>query len=454
MKKTTNATRQKEDINVLDLFFYLLSQWYWLALSALIFGALAWYKVEKSPYIYSSTITVVIKDTSASPITGFSSSGRITSRINIANEMLQLRSKALLKKALHAAGANVFYQVDNRLRKEELYRDAPVTISFIDDPATPSIFFSLTKKNEQKVTLTELKDAKGQEIGEISLGDTIDTAHGRFVVSPNLSYKDKRWNGTSIEITRYNPENIVDFFHSRLNVRQAETQASVVELSMVDFSYRRANDLLHSLIDIYNQEVIRDKNKVMEATAEFISDRIAIIGRELGSVEATLEQVKRSSKVTDLSTDLYMGESQRSSTVVLELENQMRIVNYLRNFLSDPEKKNALLPVNIGLEGTDIATQISQYNHLKLRMDKLMEESGVNNPVVVEIAGTLAAMRQNILIAVNNVASSLQTRVADTRRSGQRSVSQIFSMPSGSSEIMSTERQQKNKRRIIRLFVE
>ena len=38
-----NQTKKNEtELNVLDLFMYLLSKWKWFLLSVLIFGGLAW----------------------------------------------------------------------------------------------------------------------------------------------------------------------------------------------------------------------------------------------------------------------------------------------------------------------------------------------------------------------------------------------------------------------------
>ena len=67
-----NQTKKNEnELNVLDLFMYLLSKWKWFLLSVLIFGGLAWLKYASSPFVYFRQATVIIKD----PSTKTSSAG-------------------------------------------------------------------------------------------------------------------------------------------------------------------------------------------------------------------------------------------------------------------------------------------------------------------------------------------------------------------------------------------
>ena len=56
--------RLENSVNLVDLFFYLLSYWYWFVLCILICCGLAYYKYAKTTFVYRSDATVVIKDPS------------------------------------------------------------------------------------------------------------------------------------------------------------------------------------------------------------------------------------------------------------------------------------------------------------------------------------------------------------------------------------------------------
>ena len=61
---------------------------------------------------------------------------------------------------------------------------------------------------------------------------------------------------------------------------------------MNDLSPTRAADILDMLITVYNEEAIKDKNRISVNTAEFIKERLQIIEHELGSVETDIEDLK------------------------------------------------------------------------------------------------------------------------------------------------------------------
>lgn len=48
---------------------------------------------------------------------------------------------------------------------------------------------------------------------------------------------------------------------------------------------RRAEDVINTLIEAYNEDAIEDKRRVSIATGKFIKARLDVIGRELGDVD-------------------------------------------------------------------------------------------------------------------------------------------------------------------------
>ncbi|MBR3284957.1 MAG: hypothetical protein IKI70_01600, partial [Bacteroidales bacterium] len=62
MKASNKKTVADGSVNLVDLFFYLLSYWYWFVLGVLICGGYAAYKYAKSTLVYQANATVIIKD--------------------------------------------------------------------------------------------------------------------------------------------------------------------------------------------------------------------------------------------------------------------------------------------------------------------------------------------------------------------------------------------------------
>src|SRR5699024_7407554 len=109
-------------------------------------------------------------------------------------------------------------------------------------------------------------------------------------------------------------------------------EASILTLSLKDLSAARAEDMLNMLITVYNEEAIKDKNQIAVNTANFINERLIIIGEELGDVESDLESFKRDNQVVDISSSasMYMSETQKYGADAMELETQLRLAEYIK----------------------------------------------------------------------------------------------------------------------------
>ena len=240
---------------------------------------------------------------------------------------------------------------------------------------------------------------------------------------------------------------VVGYFISSLGIRQEEDEASILTLSLKDRSAARAEDVLNMLISVYNEEAINDKNQVAINTAEFINERLIIIESELGGVESHLESFKRENRIVDIATTagMYVGESQKYNTNVMELETQLRLATYIKDYLTDPTREIDLIPANTGISDMNIESQIAQYNTIKLRRDKLIEDSSEKNPVVEELNTSLRAMKQSIIRAVDNMIVSINVRRNDAQSRESQAQSRVSSIPTKERQMLSIERQQKIK---------
>lgn len=152
-------------------------------------------------------------------------------------------------------------------------------------------------------------------------------------------------------------------------------------------------------------------------------------------------------RIMDISSTAssYMSESQQSNSQVLELETQLRLAVTSRTIWRIHTKGTDLIPSNTGIDNASIENQISQYNTIKLRRDKLIDDSSDSNPVVEELNNSLHAMKQSIIRAVDNMIVSINVRRNDARSREMRAQSRVSSIPTKEREMLSIERQQKIK---------
>ena len=444
---TYEQEKNSQDINLKDLFFYLLARWQWFLASMLIFGGLAWLKYARTPFTYFRQATVIIKDPSNKTYTaGLDRYDNYINKVNVANEILQFRSKKLMQEVVRRVHADVSYQYKDGLRTSELYATAPVAVCFPD--ATPETYISLNLRveDEKHVRITDLSSAGEGDSWVIAMKDTVKLGGMRLAVSPT-SYCTRSWFGKEINVSKRPLSSVAAYYLANLGIRQEEDASSILTLSLKDASPSRAEDVLNMLITAYNEDAIRDKNQVAVNTADFINERLIIISRELGGVESELETYKRDNRILDIdnTASAYLDESRKSNSEALEMETQLRLATYIKDYLEDHTKDGDLIPSNTGIDNASVESQISQYNTLKLRRDKLIEDSSDRNPVVEELNNSLHAVKQSIIRAVDNMIVSINVRKKDALSREMRAQSRVASIPTQEREMLSIERQQKIK---------
>ena len=448
MQTNTSTAGNDQGLNLMDLIVYLVSKWRWFALSIAVCVGIAWFNYARSPFVYYRSATVIIKDPSnKTSTTGLDRFDNIINKVNVANEILQFRSKKLMREVVQRLHADVSYQVEEGLRLNELYTQSPVLLSFPD--ALPEQRFSLTVTPKDKNTV-ELSECSGIGDGTsrtVFLNDTVEIGKGMRVVATPTNYYGASWQNIPIRVRKFSLESMVNYYRRALGIQQEEEESSILTLALKDNSAARAEDVLNTLIFVYNEEAIRDKNQVAINTADFINERLIIIESELGSVESDLESFKQRNQIVDIasSAGMYMTESQKYSIDALELETQLRLAQFIKDYLTDPTKDTDLIPSNTGIGDMNIESQINLYNTAKLKRDALVDDSSENNPVVQELNNSLRAMKQNIIRAVDNMIVTLNVKRNDAQSRELQAQNRVTSIPTKERQMLSIERQQKIK---------
>ena len=448
MQTNNSSNKNDQGLNIVDLFMYLASQWKWFLLSILICGGIAWYNYARAPLVYFRSATVIIKDPSNKASTsGLDRFDNFINKVNVANEILQFRSKKLMREVVQRVHADVSYQIKDGLRSNELYNESPVLVSLPDALPEQSFSFTMTLKDAKTVTLSDFSGIEAKPSYEVALNDTVAIIEGMNVVVTATNYLRDSWLNTPIRVQKLPVESMVNYYKNALGIQQEEEEASILTLALKDSSPARAEDVLNTLITVYNEEAIKEKNQVAVNTANFINERLIIIERELGNVESNLESFKQRNQIVDIasSAGMYMTESQKYNADAMELETQLRLANFIKDYLTDPSKETDLIPSNTGISDKNIENQISLYNAAKLKRDHLIDDSSVNNPVVQELNNSLRAMKQSIIRAVDNMIVSLNVKRNDAQNREMRAQDRVTAIPTKERQMLSIERQQKIK---------
>ncbi len=438
--------QQKEQgLNVIDLFYYLLGKWPWFLVSVAICATYAWYQYSKAEEVYFRTATVIIKGASDRVTTvGFDQFNSLN-KINITNEILQFRSMGLMEQVVRRLNADIDYKVEDGLRQRELYSQSPVSLTIEDGLPDRYFAFTVVPIDSTHVYITDLVGMNAPHNSyKVELGRTALIGNDKIQLNPTTHY-GPRWREQPVRVVKKPLSAVVGYFLSNLGIRQEHDEGSILTISVRDSSPLRAADIIHTLVGIYNEEALQDKNQVAVNTAEFINERLIIIEKELSDVESDIQHFKQANLIDGSSSDRHVGNYVKYDEAAIEQETKLNWAQYIREYLTDPTKARDLLPTNTGLGEGGIEAIINQYNTVKIKRERLADDSGEANPVLEEMDNTLHQLRQSAIRSIDNLIVSLNVKHEDARSRQQMSQARASAMPAKERTMQSIERQHKIK---------
>ncbi len=458
-----DAQEQKSALQITDIINWALDHKLFFAISVsvcLIFGV---YYATKTQPIYERSSSVMLRSdqkgqAQISELAAFADLGIGSTGIDVYNELQAFKSPSLMKDVINRLGLNTSYTSKNWLgRVTTWYRNSPVEMEITklsalpDETSVRSFSLRAKKIGKNEVEISELQ-ANGKEVDfkpmKASFGIEIKLPIGSIVLKKTKDF-DKNFNN-ALYVQYVDPDNAVKGYMSRLNVELADKNSTVINFSFTDPSPRRAEDVLNTLLEAYNEEWVRYTNKSTVNTAKFIDERLLVIEQELGSVDSNIERFKSDNRLMDISseTEKVSEESAKFAEQTFITYNQLAIARFIKEYLIDDSKGYDLLPSNSGIGSTTIESQIAEYNKRLLDRQRLLSGSSENNPLVIDLDDQLKMMRSTILRSVDNHISTLKIQ-ADRLSAQERSIEgRISSGPGKAKELLSIERQQKIKEQL------
>ncbi len=455
VNKNTSEHNQQDFIRIQDLLYLCLKKWHWFAVSlAVCFGIAVWYLLTTPP-VYTRNASILIKDdskgkSSSDAMGQFSDIGLFSTSSNVNNEMGMLRSPDLMREVVSRLHLNMDYQVAGHFHRQTIYGDRlPVHVTITDMPDNESAGFTLLMQGDGSVSLLDF-ERNGESVGtdapiKGALNDSIASPLGTIIVIPSDSL-DKNMK-TEIYISRIPLSKAVSDCASRLNIAQSDEKSNIISLSYQDVSTQRAEEVLGTLISVYNESWVKDKNQIAVSTSMFINERLGVIEGELGNVDDDISSYKSEHLLPDVqaAANMYMMQAREANASVRELNNQAYMARYIKGYLTNEGNKFQLLPANSGIDNPDISAQISEYNNELLERNSLVVHSSNKNPLVVEMDASLSAMRSALITSIDNQLIALNAQIRSQQSVGGQATSQIASNPKQSKYLLSVERQQKVK---------
>jgi capsular exopolysaccharide synthesis family protein len=421
-------------LNFQVIFAALVLNWHWFLLSLIICFSAALIYLRYADPVYEVSARMLIKDeqkqkNASQMLASVEDLGFLTNSTGIDNEVEVLQSRILLRDVVKDLKLYTEYRREGRVKDAIIYNSQPVNVD-LDPEHLDSLDYNLLEKVQWiDMKISRLDDGyeisgkvmEGKKEGEAfqqqldSLPATFNTALGTITVTLNV---DKTWDDEKAYFATIRPPmQVATDYLSRLTIEPTSKLTSIAELNLKDKNYRRGIDVLKQLTICYNRQANADKNEVAFRTEEFINDRMAKIDAELGRTESEIQDFKQQNAVTSLAdASQSVQMSNEFSARLSEADAKVQILDYMRDYVNDPNNKYQVIPSNVGVTDAASTSLINNYNKLVQDRNHLLKAASENAPQVLTLTATIDELQQSIRTALMQARHS-----ADIDRQGIQS---------------------------------
>lgn len=443
--------QQNNGLTLKSIVAFAVSKWYWFVISLVVTMSVAAIYLMKTTPEYTRTASLLIKNEDKNGTAGtsidMSEIGLVQNNTNLENEIRIVKSPALMKEVVKRLSLNDHYIVKEGLRNNMLYRQTPVLFAPVDSTDNSVVSFNFTLADDGRISVRNVS------VNDREVDDTFDTAFGDSIKIGGtvLETVKPEWDsselvGKEIRYAHSTVKNTASVLAERITAVLGNDKSSIIDISITCPSIDEADDILETLIQVYNERWIQDKNQIAVSTSRFIDERLGVIEKELGNVDSDISSYKSEHLLPDVgaATAMYMAQSSEAQAAVVDLSNQISVAEMVRSQLSG-DNFDQPLPTNTGIVNADIENAIGQYNNIVIERNRLLESTSEINPIVKDRTQGLRTLKGNIMASINAYIATLRAQMTNARRQASATTSRIAANPSQAKYLLSVERQQKVK---------
>lgn len=450
-------------------------RWFAVCIPACLFVAFLYLRYTAPVYNVTAGVLIQQKDSkgglgaalSGGALGMLSGLGGVSLSSSFDNELEIMQSRTLLKKVITDLGLYISTAQQRSTGYDiPLYKTSPIQVYLSPEEATAlegGVKVKTTYTPEGKLTahIEYVQEEEEQEIEKTfdKLPAVFPTPVGALSFTKNdslLTEMRKAEKGNIRLITHINsPIEVAKAYKESLTIEGGK-KTTIAQVSLQDIDKQRATDFVNYLVACYNQDILDEKSKVVLKTSDFIRERMEVVNQELSSTESEIADFKQKSGLTNLSADaqLVLQESAKYEQLRVENQTQIRLVEFLRDYIQDPAHADEVIPANVGLQEGKLTAAIDEYNSLLAERRRLLRTSSESNPAVINLNDGIQTMQKSIQTTVASTLKGLQIAQNDLERQMRQFTDRISSAPQQEKEYINLARQQEIKSRLYLVLLQ
>ncbi|MFA6245515.1 MAG: polysaccharide biosynthesis tyrosine autokinase [Mucilaginibacter sp.] len=404
MEETKNIVKKlpNQEVDYFKIGKILVSRWYWIAGSLLLFilGSYVYLWYTPKTYATSGTMKLEEKKSEISDLVNvISTSDRGPSKIQSETSVIQ--SPSVILAAIKDLNYPISFYIEGRVRTSEIYPQKPLEIQtlrfdslnfyrdIITFKALDKNHFRLAYKVSDKVVSKDF-----QYNTPVTIGPTT------FLVKTPVGYI----GNNTVYLFKFNmPEDFIGRVRGGLRTSEMVKNSNILLLQQTDANPQFASDVLNAIMKEY---LIYDRNRKTQSATQminFIDDQLKYLSGTVKGSEKSILEFKQKNKLMDVSTSaegaLTKAKDIETQQAILKL--QLIAIEQLRDQI-DKEKNNVNLNFNAGKDvDPALNALIERLDNLLNQRYELLKTYNSNSQPISDINRSILQIKNNALNSLN-----------------------------------------------------
>lgn len=452
---------QEDGFDLVGLLLEYLAHWKWFVLSILLCVIVGYIYISTIVPTYNVYASVYLSDENETSKSSAIALSPEMSMLNSRNyldetEIEILKSRNNLIRIVDSLNLAYSYYEVGQLRDNPIYGTNAVVarLDSISLKSLTSPIEIIATKDDGRYHFdisTHYGEAKEHKVIHTdSLPVTIELSQGSLSILPSLTTSEMEY---AEKIVISNPNWVAARLSSNLNIGMARNSSSILRFSFSTPIVAEGVDVINTLIDVYNQDIIADKNRSALQTEAFIIERLSLIAGELQDVEKEVEEYRKDKKITDISAEagMYLNQTTETDAQIAAVDIKQQIINDVEKIVSTQDNYS---PIPQLIDDPALNAMIEAYNKRVAQRAAMLEGGTENNPIIQNMQEDLARAKNEIYRGLANVKHTLGVQRKTLISKDKRIEGRISNIPTFERELTGIFREQRIKDNIYNFLLE
>lgn len=444
---------KKNNFNIKQEILKYLSYWKWIVLSVFLTMTSSYFYLRYASDVYQTSAKIKILDNTNTAFKLPSDNVSIfgNTETSKGNEIVIMKSSRIIGAVVDSLNLTTEIYGVGRIKSVELWKNAPFKVIWAKEKDSLT-----TQQTSFQIVLTK----KGYEIEgnnkEYKFGETnFSTTVPCKIILKNNSFLNKAV-GSAYQINLKTRKNVIQSISNSIVIDYVVKQSDILSLTLNGYNQEKINDIINTLMEVFNQDGIQDRQLVSKKTIEFVDDRFKFLFNELDAIETSKANFKKDKELSYVEADasVLMQNNYESKSKLETANTQIALAGLMTNALN-ASKGLELLPSNIGIDNGEVNGLVANYNEQILKRNKLMQSGGGEaNPMIKEATTLALQIKNNIKASIIGYKNVLELNRNEVSRISSLNQAKYSKVPFNEKGVRAIERQQSIKESLYILLLQ